>query len=580
MKKIVVGLFIILALMVGLKLISPKVSNIEKLSLKSSTQNKKNDFKELLAYVPENTSFLFGNREAIPTDYLDKKVNYIEKLINTFRKIIEDIDANISSNSVENFVFNYYDEFLKNYKNNTLENMGYSKGEKSVIYEYEYAPIVRSTIRDSKKFIDSINLIAKESNLSLEWKECGEFKCISPDNNESDMLFTLVVKNKSTILSIYKRDIKNKILKHLIEKPNIKNSYSIKKFNNFLKENGFRGYGDGFINITKVANYLIPKSNIDKNCSKLILDITKKADRLSIGMPKLSKRESDMIMILNLDKNLTNSIKEITNNEIFIQRAKRPLFDFGFNINAQGLSNTIMNFSDYMAKKSSIYGCSEINANELRQGAFMASMSIGMALGQISQVHFSLNELEIDKKNGGVSRVSAIFQIASPNPTSLVNMVKMLSPEFASLNIPTDGTEIDIAKFLDKPLPPPAPEIKVSIKGKVITLRVGEKVDMQKNNLKDNTIFWSGVDYKKYYKLLLVVMEKGKEERDAELNKTLNSIPQENREEIRKALKNIQKDSERAKQLIEILYDFNSTSSTAIYFDNRGVVLEINEREE
>lgn len=577
MKKISIVVAVILAIIIGINIIGLKNGSLEKLSLKINPQNQI-ELKELLAYVPQNTLFLFGNKNSIPKEYLDARIKNINSILNGFQKIIQDENISNDLSRDINFIFNYHREFLKNYKNNSLEKMGFNGiNDKGVIYEYKNALIARSTIKDSKNFIDSINSIAKESNLSIDWKKCRGFECISTDSNESDIIFTLIVKSKSVVFSLYRKEIRDEILKHLIEKPNIKNSYSIDKFNNFLKENGFLGYGDGFINIKRVANYLVQKSNIDKNCSKIILDITKRANRLNIGKSKLSKKESNTLIILNLDKNLTNSIKEIANKEILIQRAKRPIFDFGFNINAQGLSNTIVTFSNYIAEINNRYGCSKINANELKQGAFIASMSIEMALEQISQIYFSLNELDIDKKNKGVSRVSAILQIASPNPTSLINMIKIISPELASLNIPTDGTEINITKFLDKLLPPSAPEIKISIKGKIITLRVGEKVNMQKANLKTNTIFWSKVNYKKYYKLLLIAMKEG-ENRD--MNISLENISQENRAEFERALKEIQKDREKTKELMDILYDSNSTSSTAIYFDNRGVVLEINKRED
>jgi len=579
MKKILVAVAIIVVLIVGIKLIKPQTKNTKIDSPKALFQkDSSTSFKQLLEYVPKETSFLFGNREPIPSDYLETKLENFNRFLDKLQEILtEDNSSILNENSIKSidFIRNYSKEFIKNYKSNTLEQMGYSKSGRVVIYEYKSTPVLRLTIANSKNLIDSINSIAKESNLSLEWKECGGFKCLSYINNSLDLILTLVVKERNIALSIHTKESRDKIITHLTQKPDIKNSYPIEKFDKFLKENGFRGYGDGFIKIEKLVENLISTQELilDKNCSRALLDIAKRANRLSIGTLNLSKKESDILIILNLDKNLTDNIKNITNKEIFTKRVKRPIFDFGLNLNAEELSKAIIEFSNYLIEISNRYGCIIIDEDKLRNEAFVASLSIGIVLKDISQLYLALNRLEIDKKTKDISKVSALIQIVSSNPTALIDKLKMLHPKLASLEIPTNGEEIDIPKALNEPLPPYISQFKVSIDKGLITIQIGERVETKKTNLKENTLLWSRVYNRKYYKL--------REYQELlEIEMALQNIPKTEKEEFKKRLEEIEKIKAKNIELIELIYDVNSTTSTTIYFDNRGVVLEMNKREE
>jgi hypothetical protein len=577
MKKAIIAIGIIVALVVGITLLKPKNGDTEKSSLSSSTSLHKSsdsNFKQLLAYVPQDTSYLFGNREVIPEKYINKQIENIQKVVDSFKDILteENKDKNIS-NIVE-FVSNYYKYFIKNYKNNTVESMGYDKRQKMVIYGYDFYPVLRADIISSKSFIDSINGIATESNLSIEWEKCGQYECLQSEDNSSDLSVIFIVKDKSIALSIYDKSNKNKMLKHLTQNATLKNSYSIKEFDTFLKENSFKGFGDGFIDIDRLTQYVVSKSELDKSCSPIALDIAKKVNRLTFGTTALSEKEMNILMILNMDSNLTKSLKGLTNKNLFTQRVSKPIFDFGLNINAKGLSSAMVDLTNYLIAEGEKYNCKKINPQELRQGVAMASMSIGMSIGQLSELYISLNELKMDDKNKMPSKVEASLQIASPNPSSLINMLKMLSPEFASLNIPTTGEEIDILQNSKQPLPPFITELKASIKDKIISLRLGKKAKMEQFKPKNNTLSWGRINAKKYYKFLSMAMEQSiKVQKEA-----MQNVPNTDREEYEKMLKEAEENNAKAEKLIKALYEFDAISTSSVYFDDRGMVMELNEK--
>ena len=583
MKKLLIGIGVV-AVIAGVSLFTLKKDTPEgKSLLKESVallkkgNSSSGSFEELLAYVPANTSYLFGNKNAIPQEYALKQMEKVEKFVDLFKDMSVE-DKNSSSRSVD-FISNYYEKFIKLYKDDNLKSMGYKKGQRVVLYGYKLYPVLRAEIIDSKAFINTINSIAKDSNVSVEWESCGKFQCLKAEDPNSELMTAFVVKDKSIALSLYTKDIKDDMFKHLTQATSTKNSYSMDKFNKVLTENSFKGFGDGFVDLELLTSKLI--TNIEKevpqtsrvsfnSCSPIATDIAKKVNKIYIGTAELSLDKMRMLMIFNMDGNLTKSLQGITNKNLFTQRVANPLIDLGLNLNAQGLSNAIMELANYIASQGEKYGCKDIDAQALRQGSAMASMSIGMSLGQLSEIYLSVNDIEFNKE-GTASKLGANLQISAPNSSSLMGMLSMLSPELSRINIPTTGEEVDILNVVPKPIPPFITELKASIKDTIISLRLGEKSKMEQFKPKEHTILWSKINSKKYYKLISKVL---KENKNMEIPA---GVPAEERAEYEAMVKTLAKNNEKVEKLMEVLYSSDIISSQSIYVSDRGLVMEFSQ---
>jgi len=585
MKKIVIAIAIIVALVAGVLFFKQQngsggESFISSIKKKSSGDS--GNFEALLNYVPNDTAYLFGNRDAVPEEYMNRQIERIETIVKSFTEILAEENKDNNSTSIK-FVSNYYESFLTAYKSNNLESMGYAKGQRFVLYGYNSYPVLRAEIVDNKAFINSINTIAKKSNLPVKWEKCGAYECLQSEDT-SDLSLSFIVKEKSIVLSLYSKIDKETVTAHLMQAGTTPNHYSMKDFNSFLEQNNFQGFGDGFINIEKLTSLLLAEtsSNLSGNekasfekCAPIANDIAKKIPNITIGSTELSAKQMRMLMIFNMDGNLTHSLKDLTNKNLFTERVANPLFDLGINLNANGLSRGIMDFANYMGAEAEKYGCSEIDAQGLRQGAAMASMSIGMSIGQVSELYLAINELEMDTKGEMPSKVSANVQIGAENPASLLQMLKMFVPPLAQLNIPNTGEEVDLLKVLPQPAPPFIKEFTASMKGKNINLRVGEKVKMEPFNPKEHTLLWLKVDNQKYYKMLSMVMETSQKMQQS----SLQQMPQEEAKEYKKMLDDMQKQNDKAQKLMKALYEIDVISSQSIYVDDRGLVMEVSQQE-
>ena len=579
MKKLIIGIGAIV-LIGGIVLLNlPKGENNETSKSNIFGDNSNKRFENLLAFVPKNTTYLFGNKNALPEDYTNKQIDKMGKVVDSLDDIFNNKSTDKNSSSEFNFITNFYKDFTKLYKEDNLKKMGYEKGLRTVIYGYKLYPVLRVEIADNKAFTGYLNRIAKENNTSIEWEQCGQFQCLTSKASNDDMMTTFVVKEKSIAFGLYGVDIKDEMIKHLTEVTPSNASYSIKEFNALLAENNFKGYGDGFVNLEVLSNKLIEKMKKDipankqasfNNCSPIAKDIVKKIPKISFGTTQLSTETLRMLMVFNMDSNLTQSLQSISNKNIFTQRVANPLFDLGLNVNAHGLSTAITEFANYMINEGQKYGCTEIDAQALRQSSAMASMSIAMSLSQLTELYISINDLEIDKKKMMPNKVAAYALVSSPNPTSLLGMLKMLSPELAQLNIPTTGEEVDLLAALPKPTPPFISALTASIKDKVIALRVGDKPKMEAFTPNEHTILWAKVNNKKYYELIAMALQQGQMRRS--LN--LPNLSEEDKKAYDKILKKRAEKNEKAMKFMEVLYDSNTTSAQNIYVGAKGLTFE------
>ena len=586
MKKLIIGIGVV-AIVAGVALFtlkndSPKEG--QSLLKKSVTliENSNNDnggrLEKLLAYVPSNTTYLFGNKNAVPEDYIDKQLDKMTALIEIIKDIASEEKMDKDTSEGISFISNYYKHFIKLYKDNNLKEMGYEKGQRAVIYGYNLYPVLRAELVDSKAFINTINHIAKESNSSVEWKSCGKFQCLQTEDSKSGLAF--VVKEKSMALSFFPKEAKDEMVKHLTDATPVKDAYSIEKFDKLLTKNNFKGFGDGFIDLEALTNRLVTtiKKDIPQSkrasfdsCSPIAQNIAKKVNKISFGTTQLSTESMRMLMIFDMDKNLTTSLQSITNKNLFTQRVANPLLDLGLNLNAQGLSTAITELANYIATQGEKYGCKDIDPQALRQGSAMASMSIGMSLGQISELYLSVNDLEMDKK-GMPSKIGANAEISAPNPASLIGMLQMFSPQLAKVNIPNTGEEVDLLNALPKPTPPFITELKASMKDKVISLRLGEKPKMEQFKPKEHTILWAKINNKKYYELISKVL---KENKNMEIPA---GVPTEEKAEYDAMVKKLTKNNEKVEKLMQVLYDSDISSEQSIYVSDRGLVIDFSQK--
>jgi len=221
-------------------------------------------------------------------------------------------------------------------------------------------------------------------------------------------------------------------------------------------------------------------------------------------------RVDSLMVIENKDKALLDglqSIRGVVPQYVAGNPAETSVVAAGIGLNIEKIAPFITERWTAITQKQ--YSCSflqEMQENaKSRQPAALAMMT-GMAPG-VQGLAFSLMSLELEKTEAGgppmPKSIDALISLAVKNPTNLVQMIGAFFPPLAELQLPADGTPVQ----LPLPLPLSFP-VMAAINGSYLTVFAGEKSQALAQGLRSEALEASqglmavDIDYAKYYGLI------------------------------------------------------------------------------
>ncbi|XOF33973.1 MAG: hypothetical protein ACL93V_01340 [Candidatus Electrothrix sp. YB6] len=188
-----------------------------------------------------------------------------------------------------------------------------------------------------------------------------------------------------------------------------------------------------------------------------------------------------------------------------------PVFSFGLGLNLDNLMPFLTQRWTEITQKQ--YSCSflqEMQAQVKTQQPAVIGAATGMAPG-VQGIAFSLLSLTMSSpENSGMpmpEKADAVISLAAKDPATLVQMASTMVPPLAELQLPADGTPVQ----LPLPLPLQFP-VMAAIHGQHLTVYAGEKAagiaqGLDKVSLDASRGFMAAdIDYGKYYGLIGDVM--------------------------------------------------------------------------
>jgi len=222
--------------------------------------------------------------------------------------------------------------------------------------------------------------------------------------------------------------------------------------------------------------------------------------------------------------------------KLLLDASQRPAFGIGIGINIDALSPFVAKATqDFISKD---YKCEFLDQTKQSMAQSNPAMALGMMSGMVSGVHgVSVTVLDIDgaldvSQPGSipqVNKIDAIITISTSNPQQLLMMAGNFQPGMPPLQLPPDGTPID----LPVPLPIPAlAQAKLALKGNHIVAYVGEKAakiadSLATQKLEPTGLFAFNVDFGKYMALIANAAKAGLEANQADKPASLSQNEQE-----------------------------------------------------
>ena len=475
------------------------------------------DFKSLLVHVPADTAYLIANKEAIP----EKVMNYQMQKSKDIMAMLGDSGvfkkAATESKGPGKFFVALFKEYSDLIANNKVAESGFTAKAKSIFYGYEMMPVMRLGIADKDKVMAMIKRAEAKSAYKVEFSKCGEFDCFESIDPKGQMAISAVFLKDQLAMSLSTVDKKENVKKHLMGEASPKSSYSVASWDAFLKENDYKGYGDGFINLKSAFAFAKPMilqqakgSMDDKSLNGCIAVADNHFDNMSeiiIGTRSLEEKQIDYELLFKTSSDVSTALQTLANDSNIPQRTENAIFDYGVNINFTKLRNALTQYSSFLIKSGEDNGCPAIVAQDIRKGMGGMAMVMNMGLSQFTSIYASVSDIQLDDKMQP-KKVDAVVSLGSSDPAGLIAMAGMMAPPIMALKIPEDGSVVKLPEGLIPSRGVKAPDIYLSRTEKAVNIFVGnDKPALKAHSNKTSEISFSSMDIGGYMNTLTSIMD-------------------------------------------------------------------------
>jgi len=478
-------------------------------------------FESMLSHVPADTSYMFANKKPIPEDVMDfhmKRSQEMLKMISKLQyKAKKADDKDKPANKGEAFFKAITDEFSSKLSNKKFEDTGLSLKATSLIYGYNEMPVIRMSISNKEKILELIKRAEEESGYKVTFEKCGEFECIKESLGVDAPSVAAVLLKDQLAMGLYKKADAKNVINHLIGKADPKAAYDEDKWDDFLKDNSYKGYGDGFINLKKLYGnhkedfakgfFMSGKSKAiseedQKACTGVIDDHINNMPGIIFGSKNMKAGEMDYEMVFQTSEGVSSSLQEIANKTNIAKRSADPIFSIGLNLNAKKLGEAATAYSNFLIKSGETHKCPTIDAKEVRKGMGGMLMVMNMGLTQLKSIYVSLDELDLDERMQP-KKLDVFLSVGSDDPAALLAMATMMSPGLANLKVPADGSVVKLPAGAIPSKGLPVPPISINRSDKAINLMIGNDKPKLKDYKGEKPEMMSfAVDGKRYYEIL------------------------------------------------------------------------------
>ncbi len=499
-----------------------------------------------LAYVPADTVLFSGQMEAFPLkEYLQSTTFAQAKVPNDFLEELDD-ENEPKQRFLASLVKSYFQgmntpaEFQKTF--------ALPDEIKAFVYAVGFMPVMRYQVTDAKSFWAVLDKAELESGFKHEARTIKElqYRAYVFENNEKGEKFELVaaVENGWATWSIntHANTPADLALALAQEKPtaSLKDAgvlESIQKKHGFVKTSLSYIDHQGLVKAFTTANgnalaTMITKAmevDGDKDglaevrtaeCQAEMGAIAANWPRTVIGMRskddmKITATHTYMKAAMVFESNNKVVLDALTSMQGFIPSylGKAQVFGMGLGIDANKLSPALSSIWSNMLEPT--YKCAplvEMQSSTRAANPAALAMFTGMAQG-VKGVAMGIQDfsLNMEGPEPQLNSLDAIVSLTAENPAVLFNMAKTFAPPLAHIQLPQDGSAVDLSTML--PIPP---EVNVqpmlAVKGKHLVIYNGNKgaaiADaLGKEDAVSNGLFNFSMDYKKMLAPVVPILE-------------------------------------------------------------------------
>jgi len=494
------------------------------------------DFKSMLSHVPANTVYMFANKNPIPKDVMNFHLDRSQEMM----ALISNMDTSASANEDGTQVLfkAILDDLGSKLSEGKLEESGLSLKARYLVYGFDMVPVIRLSFANKDKLMETLKRAEKKSGQKVKLTKCGSYDCFVQSDKKKDKSVAIVILENQLAASVFSNSDKSMMIDHLIGKAKPKEAYSEKMWDDFLKENSYKGFGEGFVNLLNLYNNnndLIMDSINNNNevasafkgdvklegkklervfseenakpCLAVVKDHLENIPEIIFGTKSIETKQLDYEIVVKTSSAVSDVLQGIANKTNIEKHLENAIFDIGININFTKLRDALTQYSNFLIKSGEEHKCKSIDKKDIRKGMGGMMMAMNMGFSQFNSIYASVADIELDEKMQP-KKVDAYISIGANDPSKLIGMVGMFSPALMGFQVPADGSTVKLPKGAIPSRGMPLPEISLNRTKDTLNIMIGNDKPKLKDYKSDKPEILSfGMDGKRYYEKFTQLMK-------------------------------------------------------------------------
>ena len=450
---------------------------------------------DLLQHVPADTLYAFVNSKPLPVGLRDKLADHYAarlaaqgQMIAQLRTRMEAADDTAPMARQAGRLFDVLEALFAEFEGRGtaagIRELGIEPVTRSVFYGIGLMPAVRFEIADADRLNAMLDRVERRAGLSAQRAELDGQAYRRIDLGKFDLV--LSVTGRHAIAGLLPDTLFDRDLALLLGREQPSSSLADSgEIEALIERHGFTGFGEGFLKLDRLLAVLLGKGGgrnaqlmqalggVPADVSDGCMDMS---EQLVAGMPRvvIGIRGADG------DRLATRAVWESTPAvAAVLQKLAAPvpglgspyrgMLAVGMGIDLPQLRNAI----DALLRQVIASGsaCEWVDPERLKAVMPQLNLALGPMTAGINGFNMQIDDLTIDPATLQPGDVRAGLLIAVDDPRGIFALGAMFSPALATLEIPGDGSFVDLPAGLSPA--GQAPPMKVAIRDRSLVLLAG-----------------------------------------------------------------------------------------------------------
>ncbi len=446
---------------------------------------------DLLSLVPADSPYVFAGSRKLPQELSEKILKASAVTLNDGSLRAELAASGADTDDAGQEIMKLVDAFLAELEGKMsvegLASLGLPINGRSLIYGLGMLPVAWTEVLDAGKVEAFLSRVEERSGMQAEKLTRGD---ISYRRFELDKLVGILAVGKDhLIMAVLPAKSETDMLPLVFGETRPEKSLAdTGAFKEFSSKRKFLGYGDGYIDLVRMAEMALGESQginaqvlqalgaspkeLSAACQDFVKTTVQSVPMISFGYTEMTNQKYAAKATVETSPGVAGWLQKMSAPVPGVGVPNDGMISLGMGFDLpqirDGIKAMLRNFLETGK------GCELVNEEELAQAMQGVDVAFNpMLLGMgIKGFGVTVNNVEVDTQTMTPKAIDAQILLAAADPKGMFSMAGMLSPQLAQLDIPVDGTPVQVPL---EGLSPMAPPTFAAIKGQALALMTGEK---------------------------------------------------------------------------------------------------------